>query len=386
MQTRKLFYEDGYLSRFTARVLSCEQAGESWRISLDATAFYPEGGGQAGDTGTLGGVRVLDTQEEGEAVVHFCAAPLETGAVVEGIIDFDRRFDLMQQHTGEHMLSGLIHSRYGYHNKGYHVGADFVTVDFDGVIPDGDIPGLEEELNAAVWRNIPVKCWVPSREELPGVFYRTKRELPWPVRIVEVPGCDSCACCGIHVAATGAVGMIKILNTMGFRGGTRLEMVSGKRAWQVMNSAFDQNRQVSQAFSAQADQTGEAARRMNELAARQKYRIAQLERQAFRAVARGYAGAGNVVHFADDLEPVMIRELCDAIADTCGGIAAVFSGSDDAGYGCCLVTRQGDLRSLGKTMNAVLHGRGGGKSNFHQGRVQATRGEIEAFFAEKVYK
>ena len=383
MQTRKLFYEDNYLSRFTARVLSCEESQGRWQVVLDATAFYPEGGGQAGDTGTLNGIPVLDTQEQGETVIHFCAGPLEPGTAVEGVVDFDRRFDLMQQHTGEHMLSGLVHRRYGYHNKGYHVGADFVTVDFDGVIPDEDLPALEQELNEAVWRNIPVKCWIPTPEELPGVFYRTKRELPWPVRIVEVPGCDSCACCGIHVAATGAVGVIKILNTMGFRGGTRLEMVSGKRAWQAMNTAYEQNRQVSQAFSAQVNQTGDAARRMNEVVSRQKFRITQLERELFSGIARGYAGAGNVLHFADDLEPVMIRELCDAIAESCGGTAAVFSGTDETGYSCCLVTRQGDLRSLGKAMNAALGGRGGGKPNFHQGRVNCTRSAIEAFFAEQ---
>ena len=383
METRKLYYEDNYLSRFTARVLSCEEVQGSWQVILDATAFYPEGGGQAGDTGTLKGIPVLDTREQGDAVVHFCADPLRPGEEVEGIVDFDRRFDLMQQHTGEHMLSGLVHRRYGYHNKGYHVGADFVTVDFDGVIPDEDIPALERELNEAVWRNIPVRCWVPSPEELPTVFYRTKRELPWPVRIVEVPGCDSCACCGIHVAATGAVGIIKILNTMGFRGGTRLEMVSGKRAWLAMNTAWEQNRKVSQAFSSQINQTGDAARRMNEVVSRQKFRITQLERELFQSIARGYAGTGNVLHFAEGLEPVMIRELCDAIAEVCGGIAAVFSGTDETGYGCCLVNRQGDLRSLGKAMNGALSGRGGGKPNFHQGRVTCTRAAIEAFFAEQ---
>ncbi len=383
METRKLFYEDGYLSQFTATVLSCEEQDGRFLVTLDATAFYPEVGGQAGDTGTLNGIRVLDTQEVGDTVVHDCAAPLEVGAKAEGIIDFDRRFDLMQQHTGEHMLSGLVHRRYGYHNKGYHVGAEFVTVDFDGIIPDEDIPGLEEELNAAVWQNIPVKCWTPSPEELPKVFYRTKRALPWPVRIVEVPGCDSCACCGIHVERTGAVGIIKILNTMGFRGGTRLEMVSGKRAFLVMNTAYAQNRLVSQAFSAQINQTGEAAERMNELVSRQKQQIAFLQRQLFAGIAAGYAGKGNVLHFAEGLEPVLIRELCDTIAESCGGIAAVFSGSGGDGYGCCIVTRNGDIRSLGKAMNARLNGRGGGKPNFHQGRVNCTKAEIEAFFKEQ---
>ena len=382
MQTRKLYYEDGYLARFEGTVLSCTEEKGRWKILLDATAFYPEGGGQAGDTGSLGSVRVLDTQEEGEAVAHFCDGPLQPGSTVAGAVDFDRRFDLMQQHTGEHMLSGLVHRRYGYHNKGYHVGSEFVTVDFDGVIPEEDIPALEAELNAAVWQNIPVKCWIPSPEELPQVFYRTKRELPWPVRIVEVPGCDSCACCGIHVGATGAVGLIKIFTTMGFRGGTRLEMASGNRALAMLNDAFAQNRQVSQAFSVPIQQTGDAARRMNDTVSQLKLRIHTLEQEQRGAVAEGYRGKGDVVHFADGLDPTAVRELADAIAECCGGIAAVFSGTDAGGYTCCLVTRQGDLRPLGKAMNAALKGRGGGKPNCHQGRVSCTRQQIEAFFEQ----
>ena len=383
MQTKALYYENGYLSRFSAQVLSCVETEGRWAVTLDATAFYPEGGGQDGDTGTLNGIRVLDTQEVEDQVVHYCASPLTPGVTVEGIIDFERRFDLMQQHTGEHMLSGLIHRRYGYHNKGYHVGSDFVTVDFDGVIPDADLPSLEAELNEAVWRNLPVKCWIPTPEELPDVVYRTKRALPWPVRIVEVPGCDSCACCGIHVNATGAVGVIKILNTMGFRGGTRLEMVSGKRARAAKNGAYEQNRQVSQAFSAPLTQTGEGAQRMNQVVNQLKYQITQLQRQQMSMIADSYVNHGNVLHFAEDLEPVLVRELADSIAETCGGTAAVFSGWDGEGYNCCLVTRNGDLRSLGKAMNAALNGRGGGKPICHQGKVSCTRAEIEAFFANQ---
>ena len=383
MQTQALYYEDGYRTHFTATVLSCEQREGSWAVTLDATAFYPEGGGQAGDTGTLGSVRVLDTREEGETVVHLCDGPLDPGTQVEGVIDFDRRFDLMQQHTGEHMLSGLIHRRYGYHNKGYHVGSEFVTVDFDGVIPAEDLPSLEAELNEGIWRNVPVRCWVPSPEELPHVFYRTKRPLPWPVRVVEVPGYDSCACCGIHVAATGAVGAIKILSIMGFRGGSRLEMVSGTRAWQVLNDGFEQNRQVSQAFSVPVTQTGDGARRMNDTLSQLKYKIQQLQRERQAEIAAGFAGAGNVLYFAQDLDPVLVRELADAIAETCGGVAAVFSGEDGAGYNCCMVTREGDLRTLGKAMNAALSGRGGGKGNCHQGKVSATQAQIRAFFEEQ---
>ena len=380
MATRKLYYEDCHRSAFSARVLSCRGVEQGWEVVLDATAFYPEGGGQACDLGLLGSVKVLDVQERGEEVVHLCDGPLEVGAEVSGAIDYERRFDLMQQHTGEHIVSGIVNRRYGYHNVGFHMGADVVTIDFDGVIPEGDLPEIEEEANAFLWRNLPVKCWYPSPEELPGVFYRTKKQLSWPVRIVKIPGADSCACCGVHVAATGEVGLVKLLSTVGFRGGTRMEMACGKRAFHILNSVFHQNRLVSQAFSAQMTQTGAAAQRMNEMLAAEKFRVTGLQRQLLNHIAAGYAGCGDVVRFEAGLEPVLVRELADGIAAHCGGTAAVFSGSDEAGYAYCLISRQGDLQGLGKAMTAALSGRGGGKPNCQQGRLQASRSQILAFF------
>lgn len=380
METRKLYYEDCHLSVFSARVLSCEKTEKGYDVILDATAFYPEGGGQAADVGTLGQVRVLHTREQGETVVHLCDGPLEAGQTVEGRIDYAHRFDLMQQHTGEHIVSGIVNRRYGWHNTGFHMGADIITIDFDGVIPAEDLPSIEAEANGAVWQNLPVKCWIPSPEELPGVIYRTKRALPWPVRIVQVPGFDSCACCGVHTAATGEVGLVKLFASMSFRGGTRIEMACGRRALDMLNAAYDQNRQVSQAFSAQITETGEAARRMNETLAQQKYRITALEKQIFSITAQSYAGRGDVLHFQEGLEPAAVRDLADAIAEVCGGTAAVFSGSEEGGYSYCLVARQGDLRPLGKAMTQALNGRGGGKPAFQQGRVQAGKAEIRAFF------
>ena len=380
MQTRKLYYEDSHMAQFRAVVLSCEKCGKGYEIVLDATAFYPEGGGQAGDTGSLGGVRVLDTQERGEAVVHLCDSSLEVGATVTGTIEYEPRFLRMQQHSGEHIFSGIVNRRYGYHNVWFHMGADVITIDFDGVIPAEDLPGIEAEANFAVWANLPIKCWYPSQEELPNVPYRTKRALPWPVRIVEVPGFDSCACCGTHVSATGEIGVIKLLSVMGFRGGTRMEMACGKQALAILNSAYEQNKLVSQAFSAQMTETGAAAKRMNDTLAEQKYRMVALERKIFTHIAAGYAGKGNIVHFEDGLENTAVRELADAIAEHCGGTAAVFSGSDESGYAFCLVTRDGDLRTLGREMTQALNGRGGGKPVFQQGRVQAAKAEIEAFF------
>lgn len=382
METRKLYYEDCHLTRFTAQVLSCEKTDKGYEVILDATAFYPEGGGQAGDTGTLSGVRVLDTRERDETVAHLCDGALEPGKTVEGVVDDDLRFHRMQQHTGEHIVSGIIHRRYGYHNTGFHMGADCITIDFDGVIPAEELADIEAEANRAVWQDLGVKCWIPEPEELKNVTYRTKRALPWPVRIVEIPGYDSCACCGVHVAATGEIGVIKLLSSMSFRGGTRLEMACGKQALDILNAAFDQNRQVSQAFSAQMTETGAAARRMNEMLLAQKFRITGLEKRIFESVAKSYVNFGNVLHFEEGLDSAAVRELADAIAEVCGGTAAVFSGTDDGGYGFCLVTRNGDLRQLGREMTKALNGRGGGKPAFQQGRVQAAKAEIEGFFGK----
>ena len=381
METKKLYYVDSHMARFSAAVLSCQETPKGYAVILDQTAFYPEGGGQAADTGNLGGVRVTDVREQADAIVHFCAGPLAVGSTVEGTIDYDLRFDRMQQHTGEHIVSGLINARWGYHNTGFHMGTESTTIDFDGVIPAETLPEIELRANEAIWQNLAVKCWVPSPEELPGVRYRTKKALPWPVRIVQVPGYDSCACCGTHTAFTGEVGLVKLLSAVPFRGGTRIEMACGKRALAILNTAFEQNRQVSQAFSAKWQETGEAARKMNEVVAGQKYRITGLEKQIFAGIAADCAGKGDVVRFEEGLDNVAVRELADAIAEVCAGTAAVFSGDEVNGYAFCLVARQGDLRQLGKDMTKALNGRGGGKPNCQQGRVAAKKADIEGFFA-----
>ena len=378
--TRKIYYEDCHLAVFSATVTGCSQTEKGYEVTLDATAFYPEGGGQACDLGALNGVTVLDVRERGEEIIHLCEQPLEVGAQVEGVLDYGRRFDLMQQHTGEHIVSGIIHRRYGYHNVGFHMGANFTEIDFDGVIPAEDLEKIEAEANAALWKNLCVNCWYPSEEELPNVFYRTKKALPWPVRIVEIPGYDSCACCGVHVARTGEVGLVKLFSMTGLRGGSRIEMACGSRALELLNRVYRQNTLVSQAFSAKIFETGSAAQRLNEALAAEKFRATSLQRKLFAITAESYVNYGNVLHFEEGLEPALVRELADGIAAVCGGRAAVFSGSDETGFGYCLATREGDLRAFGKEMNTALNGRGGGKPNFLQGSVKAAKAEIEKFF------
>ncbi len=383
METKKLYYEDAHAAFCQSRVLSCRETPRGWEVTLDATVFYPEGGGQACDLGYLGSARVLDVREGEDGIIHLCDAPLAVGEILEGRIDYSRRFDLMQQHTGEHILSGILHRRYGLHNVGFHMGSDTVTVDFDGLIPAPELPDIELEVNRAIWQNLEVKCWIPTPEELPGVVYRSKRALPWPVRIVQVPGFDSCACCGIHVKRTGEIGLVKIFSAIPCRGGTRMEIASGHRALRLLNLAFDQNRQVSQAFSAKWQETGDAARQMNTALEAEKLRRTQLQRQILKDIAKNYINCGDVVHFEPGLEPVQVLELADGIAEHCGGTAAVFSGQDSQGYSYALVTREGNLRGLGMAMTAALSGRGGGKPACQQGRVQADKSAILAFFENR---
>ena len=380
METRKLFYEDSHLRRFSARVIGCKDAESRYQITLDATAFYPEGGGEAPDLGRLGGVNVLDVQEQDGQIIHFCDGPLTVGTTVEGEIDWARRFDLMQQHTGEHIVSGLLHQKFGYMNTGFHVGKDVMEVDFDGPISPEDLAELERKANAAVWANLELKCWIPTKEELPAVFYRTKRELPWPVRIVQVPGYDSCACCGVHVKRTGEIGLIKILSCVSLRGGVRLEMVCGERAYRHMTAIFEENRKVSQAFSAPMDATGTAAQKVNEALAAEKSRAIGLQNRVFDYIAKSYVNQETVIHFEDGLDAGAVRSLAERISSVCAGRVAVFSGSDGR-YSYCLAQPGGDLRELNKALTAAFNGRGGGKPPFQQGTICATKEEILRFFA-----
>ena len=375
MNTDKLYYKDCHLRQFEATVLSCEKTEKGYEVILDSTAFYPEGGGQACDLGTLGDVRVLDVQEKGETVVHLCDGPLNPGDAVEGVIDWERRFDQMQQHTGEHIVSGIVHRLYGFNNSGFHVGSEVITVDFDGIIPQEALPLIEAEANRVVWQNLQLRCWYPSEEELPTVGYRTKRELPWPVRIVEIPGVDKCACCGVQVAQTGEVGLVKLFTCVKFHQGVRIEMACGNRALALLNAAYDQNRQVSQAFSAKIFETGEAARTMNKRLADAEYRASTLQKQIFDQIAQGYRNRGNVLLHRPDCPPAELRELADRIAEVCGGIAFVYSGSN-----ICLASRTDDLKELGKELKSRFNARGGGKPGYFQGTLQATPEELEAFF------
>ena len=379
MEVKKLYYEDSHLQTFTANVTACTEVKGGWAVTLDATAFYPEGGGQPCDLGVLGEANVLDVREQDGDIVHLCDRALAVGSSVNGRIDWDRRQDLIQQHSGEHMVSGVIHRRYGWHNVGFHIGADLVTIDFDGPIPAEDLPKIEDRVNAAIWENLSVKCYYPAPEELPKVNYRRKKDLPWPVRIVEFPGIDICACCGTQVKQTGEIGLVKLFSCVKFHEGVRIEMVCGKRALALLGRVYDQNKLVSQAFSAKILETGLAAGRMNEALAAEKFRVSSLEKRLFTYIAQTYAGQKIAVHFEENLSPAENRELCDAIAGY-AAVAVTLSGNDGAGYSICIISRTEDAKAMGQQATQALNGRGGGKKEAFQGSISATRQAISDYF------
>ena len=379
MEVKKLYYEDSHLKEFSAAVTDCTEIKGGWAIVLDATVFYPTGGGQECDLGVLGDARVLDVKEQGEQIIHLCNKPLEAGSVVAGAIDWERRFDHMQQHSGEHLVMGQIFQKFGYHNVGFHMGGHLVTIDLNGPVSWEDLMQIERRTNEIICRNLPVKTWYPTAEELPNVKYRSKKALPWPVRIVEFAGEDVCACCGTHVKYTGEIGLVKFVSCIKFNEGVRIEMASGKRAMDLFQDIFEQNRQVSQTFSARILETGAAAQKFNDMLVQEKYRAVGLQKKIFGVIADSYTGQKRVLHFEEDLQPGQVRELADAIGEK-AETAIVLSGSDETGYAICVISKVTDTGEMGKAINTALNGRGGGKPGAFQGSLKATREQVEEFF------
>ncbi len=380
MATKRLFDEDAYIKSFEAEVLSCVQEKDRYAVTLDRTAFFPEGGGQPADRGSLNGIAVLDVQEREDEVLHYCAAPLEPGATVTGELDWPFRFRLMQQHSGEHLVSGIIHARYGWDNVGFHMGSELITIDFSGPIPPEHLPALEQAANEAVWANIESQTLLPSREALSSISYRSKKALTGQVRLVSFPGTDLCACCGTHVKRTGEIGLIKLLNCVKFRQGVRMELLCGIQALEYLNAMQAQNHAISVQLSAKPFETASAVQRLAQERAAALYRLSAMELQRFEEKAQALQGAGDCLLFEPDLSSDSVRKLTIAVMERCGGRCAVFSGSDESNYKYALGQEGGDLRAFVKELNRALKGRGGGKPSFVQGSVTATREEITRFF------
>ena len=382
METEKLYYADPFLKTFTATVLDCQPGKNGFVVTLDRTAFYPEGGGQPADQGTLDGAAVTDVHEKNGVVLHNVDSAVEIGKTVTGVIDWARRFDHMQQHSGEHICSGLICGRCHCDNVGFHMGTDMVTIDFNADIPWEELLEIEAQANQYIYEDHPIDIQFHRGAELDAIDYRSKKPLEGDVRIVAFPGADCCACCGTHVLRSGQVGLVKFLSVQKFREGVRIELLCGKRALNYLSRTWEQAKTIGQRLSVKPVDAAAAVERLeNELSAA-KLRCAQLEESVFAAIAQEQAGKGDVLLFQPPMKPDSVRKLADAAAKTCGGLAAVFAG-EGIHYAYALGRADGqDISAQVKAMNAALHGRGGGRNGFAQGSIEAEQNAIEAFFKE----
>lgn len=376
--TERLYDADSRLWSFSARVLACREAGGKFEVELDRTAFFPEGGGQCGDRGTLGGVRVLDTVERGDAVIHICEGPLPVGSETRGEVDAALRFRNMQMHSGEHIVSGIVHRLFGYDNVGFHL-AEQATLDFSGELSAADIDRVELLANEAVWTNIPVVARYPSPEELAGLEYRSKLDLTENVRIVSIEGVDVCACCAPHVSRTGEIGLIKIIDAMRHRGGMRLTMIAGKTAYLDYKLKTDQAAELSAMLSAPRDALPGAVRRVTEALDEARRQLADAAFAAARARAEALPPTeGAVCLFERDADPAVLRELVNLAVPKCAA-AGVFTPCE-GGFRYIIGSERVDLRAASGIINAALGGRGGGRPTMIQGSCTASETDIRAFF------
>lgn len=388
--TEKLFYKDSYTKEFQARVLSCTECKGSYQAVLTRTAFFPEGGGQSADTGffyTEEGreIPVTDVREKDGIVFHYITSPVKEGEEIKGKLDFEERFSKMQQHTGEHIISGLVNRHFGYHNVGFHLGTEDVTMDFDGILTQEDLEQIEREANQAVAENIPVVVLYPSEEELKNITYRSKIEIEGQVRIVQIPGYDSCACCAPHVKETGSVGLIKIVGAIHYKGGMRVSMLCGFRALSDYRMKERNVVKISNLLSAKQEDTAQAVERLNQEVNRQKEKLKNLQ-QRYVELCLEEAGiqaktdrGKSILLFVEELDAGARRNFVNAAMDMTEGFAGVFVGNDEEGYQYVLGSRSGDIQDAGKKLNARFQGKGGGRPPMIQGSLHGKEQEIREY-------
>lgn len=382
--TIKKYYEDSYISEFDAKVISCERRPDGrYEVVLDETAFFPEGGGQPGDIGMLNDACVLDTHEKFEDVVHYTDKALNVGECVHGKLDFEHRFRLMQNHSGEHIVSGIVNRKFGLDNVGFHMGSEDITVDYNGFLSREQLLEVELEANRIVCRNIAVRAEFPSADVLENLHYRSKKALVGDIRIVTVDGVDVCACCAPHLSRTGEVGLIKILDAIKYKGGVRVHLQCGFDALDDYNRKYEAVRKIANALSSKQNDVAEAFSKYEEDFAQCRANASAMKSEILQMkVDLIKESEGNLCLFEKELSGDDLRKFALSAAEKCRGACAVFSG-EDGKYNFVIVSRIHKLRALTKQINGIIGGRGGGTDEMIQGFAVCSREIAERLMAEE---
>ena len=385
-KTIRLYDADAYQTEFEATVLACEEVekkdGRGYQVWLDQTLFFPEEGGQSPDMGTIDGVEVLDVQIKNEVITHTLAAPLTVGTTVKGVVDWKHRFYNMQQHSGEHIFSGIVYKKFGYDNVGFHLSDSIVTMDFNGVISPKEITEIEEKVNQAIIENIPVEVSYPSKEELKELDYRSKIEIEGQVRIVTIPGYDVCACCAPHVRRTGEIGSLKVMNVQSYKGGVRVSILCGFRALDAFRQKADIITELMAEFSTSQDAILDNVKKLKGANQTMKNQLAAAKQELMEyKVSAIPEDSENAILFEADLETPVVRGVVNGLVEKFAGISAVFVGNDENGYQFIVGSKNKDCRQIAATLREKLSARGGGSDKMIQGSVAATQLQIEELLA-----
>ena len=392
---KKLYYEDVHMTEFEATVTECiyDEKKKIYKIVLDQTAFFPEEGGQVADKGTItfvvgGGFEpstlpLLDAHIKNDIIYHYVEAEIPVGTKVRGKVDWAQRFDFMQQHSGEHVISGLVNQQYGYDNVGFHLGLQEVTLDFNGVLTLEQLREIEVQANEAIWKNLPIHIAFPSSEELASLSYRSKLELTENVRIVTIPGYDICACCAPHVDTTGQIGMIKITNVQSHRGGIRVNILCGGRALQDYTVKQNNAAAISASLSVKQDLIADGVERLKEENFKQKEVVNRLQANVLKNLAMSLPTpeeSANAILFVEPMDDIAIRNLINDLVPKYSGYVGVFWGNDTDGYRYIVGSTARDCRELATILRERFGAKGGGKAPMIQGNVVAKEEQLRAIF------
>lgn len=375
-EMNELFYREPYTKEFDAMVVRCIKIDDHYETLLEDTAFYPEGGGQPADMGTLDSIPVYDVRRKGDGIFHFTKEPLSEGSVIHGELDWQRRFDHMQAHTGEHIVSGLVHRIYGYDNVGFHMG-EYIQIDFDGLLTFPQVRAIEDQVNAIIWKNEPIEITYPTNEELAQLDYRSKKKLNGKVRIVTIPDGDVCACCGTHTKFTGEIGLVRILTCEKHKNGARVQMLAGRKALQYDQGIFDQDHAISGMLSAKMLETSMAVQNLLQQVQDTKYAMGSLTKKLLSYQLDQYKENLPVaIVFEEGMDREAMRAFAvDLVEKKSARVAGVFSKDEDK-YGYVILSHTVDLKEYSKLLNESLQGKGGGTSDILQGNVQSCQEDI----------
>ena len=376
--TQRLYDNDSFLKNFTATVLECEKCDSGWVVVLDKTAFFPEAGGQKADKGRLGEALVLDVQIKNETIFHITDKPLQVGETVEGEIDFERRFDFMQQHSAEHIVSGIANSLYGCENVGFHLSEDIVTLDFDKLLNEAQVLEIEKQANQKVYENVAFNCFYPDDETLKSLNYRSKKELEGDIRIVEIENTDMCACCAPHVKTAGQIGLIKLLGTEKLRGGIRIELKAGNRALEDYNEKYQNVRKISSLLATAQNETALGVERLLDTLNEQKAQITALRYEIIKLKSSQFVPESDkTAVFENDFSIKDLQMFADSLHKLYGGIRGVFA-KTESGFDFCICGENLDAFFGG--FKSAFDVKGGGRNGMVQGKVSAEKTQIEDFF------